>query len=268
MGKQFPATPDEWENVANKFNDRWQFPNCIGAIDGKHINMMAPPNSGSLFFNYKAKHSIVLMGIADAEYKLLYIDVGCNGRTSDGGVFNHCSFAKALEANVLNLPPPQPLPGRTKPVPFVLIGDDAFALSVNLLKPFNNRTLVYSERIYNYRLSRARRIIENVFGIMASRFRVLRSDILLDSEKTKKIAMACSVLHNFLMVRNKRQYVPDGTFDSELANGEIVDGAWRSELHLQPLNNPRPSDRVKDVRSEFRDYFVAEGDVEWQHRMV
>lgn len=151
-------------------------------------------------------------------------------------------------------------------MPFVLVGDDAFALRQNLLKPFSNRTLVYSERIFNYRLSRARRIIENVFGIMSSRFRVLRSDCLLDNEKTTRVAKACCVLHNFLMVRNEKQYAPNGTFDMVQDNGKIVDGAWRLDQDSQPVG--RSTERVKEVRNEFRDYFVAEGDTEWQHRMV
>lgn len=88
-----PATPDEWQSVAKGFIDRWQFPNCIGAVDGKHVNMVAPPNSGSLFFNYKNHHSIVLMEIADSAYKLLYIDVGCPGRTSDGCILINAHLA-------------------------------------------------------------------------------------------------------------------------------------------------------------------------------
>ena len=85
--------------IARDFNDLWQFPNCIGAVDGKHVVMVAPPNSGSIFYNYKGTHSIVLMGIADAQYKLLYTDVGRIGKFSDGGVFNRCTFAQAMDTN-------------------------------------------------------------------------------------------------------------------------------------------------------------------------
>lgn len=70
--------------------------------------MIAPPNSGSVFFNYKGMHSIVLMGIANANYELIYIDVGRNGRISDGGVYNSCSFGQAMDCDALNLPPPKP----------------------------------------------------------------------------------------------------------------------------------------------------------------
>lgn len=144
---QTPNTPEEWESVAQKFQDHWQFPNCIGAVDGKHVVIVAPPNAGSIFYNYKGTHSIVLMGIADAEYKLLYIDVGRNGRFSDGGVFNRCTFGQAMDTNQLHLPTPKPLPGRTKPMSYVLVADDAFALRENLLKPYPQRNLDMVKRV-------------------------------------------------------------------------------------------------------------------------
>lgn len=219
-----PSSKNEWEEIACKYNELWNFPNCIGAIDGKHVVMNAPPNSGSIFYNYKNTHSIVLMGIADAEYKLTYIDVGCNGRISDGGVLNKCSFVHALETDRLHLPEPKPSPGRELPVPFLLVADDAFALKPNILKPHTGRDLSGLQRIFNYRLSRARRVIENVFGIMSARFRVLRSPISLDANKTKKIGLACCVLHNFLMTQNKNAYAPVGMFDRYDSDGNLIPG--------------------------------------------
>ena len=50
-----PKTPDEWDIVASEMEQRWTFPNFLGAMDGKHGNIVAPARSGSLFVNYK-KH--------------------------------------------------------------------------------------------------------------------------------------------------------------------------------------------------------------------
>lgn len=171
-----PSTTADWEAIAAKYNELWNFPNCIVAIDGKHVVMVAPPNAGTVFYNYKGTHSIILMRITDAEYKLIYVDVGRNGRFSDGGVFNRCSFARGMVSNQLSLPQPKALPGRQLPVPYVLVADDAFALGPNILKPYSLRNLTMLQRVFNYRLSRARRVIENVFGIMSVRFRVMKTN--------------------------------------------------------------------------------------------
>lgn len=245
-------------------------------MDGKHVVMNAPPNAGSIFYNYKGTHSIILMGIADAEYKLLYVDVGRNGRFSDGGVFNRCTFAQAMDIDQLGLPPLKPLPGRIKPMPYVLVVDYAFALRLNVMKPYSQRGLTMAQRVFNYRLSRARRIIENVFGIMSARFRVLRKPIHLDADRTKKVALACCVLHNYLMTTNKRKYAPLNTLDHyNNNNGELILGDWRREVQetggsMLPLQRSRvdiPPTAI-DVQKEFYSYFIEEGEVNWQYGMI
>lgn len=69
-------TRQDWLEIAHGFQERWNFPNCIGAIDGKHVVLQAPPASGSLYYNYKGTHSIVLLALVDAHYKFRVIDVG------------------------------------------------------------------------------------------------------------------------------------------------------------------------------------------------
>ena len=87
---QVPKTETEWELIADNFYSQWQFLHCISALDGKHVLIQQPTDSGSFFFNYKHSFSIVLLALVDAEYKFLYVDIGCNGRVADGGVFKNC----------------------------------------------------------------------------------------------------------------------------------------------------------------------------------
>ena len=112
-----PSSEDEREKLAKEFEEKWQYPNCIGAIYGKHVVMCLPPGSGSHYFNYKRSHSVVLMAVAEPNYEVVYADVGTNGRISDGGVWNKSSLMKSMENGTQHSPDPKPLPFSTEPVP-------------------------------------------------------------------------------------------------------------------------------------------------------
>ena len=195
-----PNTEEEWSRIANLFERRWNFPNGIGAIDGKRIIIQQPHNSGSHYFDYKSNNSIILLAVIGPNYEFLWADVCTNGRAPDGSIWQKSDFKKLLSDgnNTLCLPLPKPLPGRSKPVPHVLTGDDAFGLTPYLMKPYPRSHLSNEEPVFNYRLSRMRRISENGFGIIANRWRVLRSQILLEPPFVITIVLAILVLHNFL----------------------------------------------------------------------
>ena len=80
--------------MADKFSSLWNFHNCLGAIDGKHIAIRKPKQSGTKFYNYKGFFSIVLMAVADADYKFLFVDIGANGSCADSGVFKETNYTK------------------------------------------------------------------------------------------------------------------------------------------------------------------------------
>jgi len=69
-------TEEKWREISLDFEKNTNFPNCIGALDGKHIRVTEPIKSGSLFYNYKHYYSIVLMAICDANYCFTFVDVG------------------------------------------------------------------------------------------------------------------------------------------------------------------------------------------------
>ncbi|KAF2905500.1 hypothetical protein ILUMI_00666 [Ignelater luminosus] len=202
-----PSTTQEWKTISNEFLTQWNVPNTVGAMDGKHVVFRPPKSAGSHYYNYKGTHSIVLLAIVDASCRFLYIDVGTNGQISDGGVFEDCDFAVELNRHSLNIPEDTPLPGMTIPVPHVLLADAAFPAQQHILKPFPMKDMTKHQRIYNYQISRGRRIVENAFGILVNRFRVLLNPISLARDKVVLITQACCVLHNYIKTESHEQII-------------------------------------------------------------
>ena len=62
-----PLSKDEWRDIEKVFHERWKFPNCVGAIDGKHVRIQAC-GLGSQYHNYKGTHSIIMMIAAGGGY--------------------------------------------------------------------------------------------------------------------------------------------------------------------------------------------------------
>ena len=272
-----PSNEKEWEKYSNDFFNYWNFPNAIGAIDGKHVVIQAPANSGSSYFNYKKTHSIVLMGVCDAKYQFTLVDIGDTGRQSDGSVYANSQLGYAIENDLLSIPKAAQLPCSQKVLPYVLVGDDAFGLKMHMMKPFPSTMLPLDQRIFNYRLSRARRVIENTFGIVASRFRVFRRPIIANVEKVISVTKAVVILHNFLMKTNENngyKYCPKTFLDHDGPTG-FVEGEWRRDVNdfqgLKPIKKVGSNNYGKQaasVRNEFKDYFNKEGAVEWQWNLV
>lgn len=118
---QIPSSSEEWIAVAKQFEHRWNFPHCCGAIDGKHIILQCPQNSGSNYFNYKSTHSIVLMALCNTDYYITYANVGMQGRMSDGGVFQYFELFQKLEKQELNLPPSEKITDKSSELPYVMV---------------------------------------------------------------------------------------------------------------------------------------------------
>ena len=108
---------------------KWNYPCCLGAIDGKHIAIQQPADTGSEFFNYKHFFSVILFDMVDANYKFIYIDVGAAARAGDAGVFADSALNKAMRTNSLDLPDAVALQGISKKISNHIVGDDAFVVT-------------------------------------------------------------------------------------------------------------------------------------------
>nr|CAI5835505.1 unnamed protein product [Callosobruchus analis]CAI5854414.1 unnamed protein product [Callosobruchus analis] len=204
-------TEEIWKTVEKNFCELWNFPNCIGAIDGKHVVIEAPVNSGSLYFNYKKTFSVVLLALVDANYRFISVDVGAYGKNSDGGIFASSNMGKALNI---------------------------------------------SKRTFNYRLSRARRLSENAFGILTQVFRIYQRRLKMNPEHVDKIILATCCLHNFL----RPALIPVQSFDNNLNNDNIQ--------NLRRVGGNATVEAMS-IRDTFANYFSSpEGAVPWQNEII
>lgn len=203
----------------------------------------------------------------NANYEFIYVDIGAEGKNADGGCWNHCNLYKAINDGAVEFPPDVELDNFSIPCHFV--ADDAFPMTNRILKPYGHKLLSRRQMIFNYRLSRARRLVENVFGIIASRFRVLKTDIGMNVESATDIVMAVCVLHNMLRQKCGSAYMAPGTFDTEDINYKLVPGEWRQEeglTELRATSARNSSNTSKTNRDNLSYYFLTEhGEVSWQY---
>lgn len=171
---------------------------------------------------------------------------------------------RALNSGHLNVPKEGVVDGVT--LPFLFIADDTFPLREDLLKPFNSKISDKRRNIYNYRLSRGRRMVESVFGILAERFGVSQKPMsFINLDKVE------SVFTQLLSQQNiSRILLPSDLLDNEdLETGTFTSGPRMDpNKNLPPGSNPSKSDKAKAARERFVKCFNNEGVVEWQDRYV
>ncbi|KAJ8875263.1 hypothetical protein PR048_023158 [Dryococelus australis] len=247
---KIPECHDRWKTIEKGFRYCWNFPGCYGAIDGKHVHIRAPEHCGSTFLNYiyikKKTNSIVLFALVDHDYHFIYIDVGSNGPVSASKVFQRCSLVDALERGLL-------------PKDGVIIGDDAFPLKEYLMKPYGGQSLQVDEKVFNYRLLRARHLVENAFGILV--------------RTNDKIVCAACALHNFLRNKSPKTCIPRASVNIEAFYlGCTIEGSRRKETNgLQSVSRVGSHQQTKNAkvkREAYIRYFVNEGAVDWQNKML
>ncbi|CAF4889397.1 unnamed protein product [Pieris macdunnoughi] len=213
-----------------------------------------PPNSGSLYFNYKKTFSVVLMALVDANYNFTIVNVGSYGKNSDGGIFANSNLGKELQRKNLSLPASY-RPGSST-APYVLVGDEAFPLKTYLMRPYPGTNLSTDKRIFNYRLSRARRVVENTFGQLTSKFRICNRRIHALPKNFDNIILSMCILHNFI-----KKYDKETNLFAEVATLAAYD-----DLPAVGLNASIEAFYVSDT---FKSYFISPaGAVPWQNNRI
>lgn len=250
-----PITEERWNEISKEFLKYTNFPNCIGAVDGKHIRIVQPFGTGSLYHNYKHFFSTILLAVCDANYCFLYVDVGAYGKSNDSTIFKESLFYKRVSDETFDIPAPMPITDLDNTsLPFIFVGDDAFGLSKHIMCPYVGHQLTHIKKIFNYRLSRAGRYIECTFGIMANKWRVFHRPLQVNIDFAEVIILACCVLQNYVRRR-------DGLKEEDTYYQAPFETIGTEEV-------PRTSNYARTVRDKFAQHFVQKGKLPWQDRMV
>ena len=138
-----------------------------------------------------------------------------------------------------------------------------------------SRGLAERTAVFNYRLSRAKRVSENPFRILAARWRIFRRPIIAAPDNAAIFTKAAIALHNYLRTNKSSVYCPQGFTDAEDGVGYLLKRTWRHEVddgglsRIGQIGGNRSSRSAAEVRDMYRDYFMTpEGQVTWQYHHV
>ncbi|XP_071958337.1 uncharacterized protein [Antedon mediterranea] len=230
--------------------ERRRFPQCAGAIDGTHVPILAPSKNPADYHNRKGWHSVIMQAVVDHNFCFTDVNIGWPGRTHDARVLANSNIFSLAEdrQNGHLFPMENSTVINGVEVPVFLIGDAAYPLKKWLMKPYTNHALTADQRRFNTRLSSARMVVENAFGRLKGRWRILlkRNDVNISF--VSDVVASCSVLHNICEM-HKEQFYPE--WDEEMRNYERQHGL------VQPNDNVDPNNQNIDVTSDIRDAVSA-----------
>lgn len=239
----------ELENIINTYKRKWGFPACFGAIDGTHIPIIAPTQNHADYINRKGYHSVVMQAVVDCKYLFRDIVIGWPGSVHDARVLSNSEIFKIGEQNKLS-PADYHVNVGGKNIAPVILGDPAYPLLPWLLKPYpENPNTIRRQRRFNYRLSRARVTVENVFGRWKGRFRRFLKRVDMDLSNLVAVIAASCILHNIC----------------EMNNEEVL-SHWLEETNQATVTYPQPDpldnlnvreDSVS-IRDHFANYFMSD----------
>lgn len=248
---------ESWIKIEKGFSKKWNYPNAIGALDGKYVVVEKSPN-----FNYKNNSRFLLMALVDADDKFITADVGKYVKNGNKTDFRDSQFGKKLLSNKLNVPSSKLLPNTNTLLPHVMIANEAFPLNTHIMRPFPGPQLLNNElnKIYNYRHNRALSVCKNAFGMLCKKFRIYTQKLQVSPKHLDTIVLATICLHNFLKDDAKNLWQPDE-----------LDGGDEATVGLQDLQGigGNSSFEAFDIRENFKQYFGSSaGRIRGQRSMI
>ncbi|XP_050507518.1 putative nuclease HARBI1 [Diabrotica virgifera virgifera] len=221
---KFPNSEHSRNTVSNGFRRRYNFPQCLGAIDCTHIAIISPPENYPALPYYcrKGYYSINCQIVVDSKYNILNMNARFPGSTHDSAIWQASNIKTIMENLYIG--------GAN----YFLIGDSGYPLQPFLLTPFENPQENTPESNYNYHFIRSRNVVEKLNGVLKSRFRCLLKHRALNYNPIKagKIIYSCGALHNIAnfykdeVPEEGDDVEPDNENDIDIIENRPVDHNW------------------------------------------
>jgi len=241
-----PRSQTEWLQTALKFEEQFDFPRCLGALSGIHIQ--APGTFNTRDANHPKR--ITLMGIVDTDLSFLIVDINRYNQDNDGKIFDMSKLGQSLIANKLSFPAAEHITDRIK-LPYVLAGYNLHPLRPWLMKPYtsfpgpdnqwkslkwdSNKSLADPYKIhFNDKLAKITNLTENAFGSLITKWLILRHPMKTNFVMVDNTVKACVCLHNYLIKEEPADvYLPPGYNDYYDEQGDVVQGEWRQSYKVE-----------------------------------
>ena len=191
----FPVEENEVRETISKFKEKVNFPQVVGAIDGTHVEIKAPLVNPADYFNRKQKYSVVTQAVVDSRMMFMDVSTGWPGSIHDARVLRLSRvFREIGNGNILTRPVEMINGINVKPL---ILGDPAYPLRPWLMTPFPMvGALTAAQQRFNYRLSKARVVVERAFGKLKNRWRCLLKQLEESTDRVPKTIITCCILHN------------------------------------------------------------------------
>lgn len=232
-------TEELFKRTADEFYEKFNFPNCAGCIDGKYIRIKCPSGSGHKFYNF------LLQVVADVNYKFTCVDIGGYSELDDVGTFTFSTLYNDLEKGLLKLPECAQIPNSTVKLPYVLLGDVGYPLKPYLMKPYVQRDLSNEQKVFNSRLTEARKSVRTALGLMASKWKLFTSCMQSHPDRANLIIKCICLLHNIVIDR-------EGVSQTDLAALET--SKYQSSMNVRSRSNNRYTHHSGDIREAFKTF--------------
>lgn len=220
---KLPKTEAEVMEKVNLFSTRYDFPQCLGAVDGTHVEIKQPSDNATDYINRKSRFTINVQACCDCDCLFMDVVVKWPGSVHDARVFTNSSLNTKFKNGDIPTCPKRIVAGMD-PVQVFILGDPAYPLLPYVMKEYANGGATQEEQYYGYRLCSARNVIECAFGRLKARFSLLRRATDINLLDLPTVVYACFVLHNFCEINKER------------ISDEQVRSAVEYEQQIQPID--------------------------------